>query len=199
MKNIYCYVKKMGFGVAMVFCGIMLTAYNFKTYLINPLTMREDCAWMKDSVATYVLDTIDSQKEGDMVAELQKESTLPVSPAVGFRRLNIDIIRDGTSYDLDTACLYLYKIIAPITPSKYVGIQSIDLFFKKFKIPQGSFYFIYNEKLSQIERATFSDNRLDLSRNEKALKGNNIMIEYYEPKGAVEKAKINIKEIVVSF
>lgn len=162
--------------------------------------MRPDCAWFRDSMATYILDTIDSQKEKARVEELNNKNPMDnFLPTVDFK-MNINILEVATSYDLDSACLYLYKIVSPTKPPKDLINQSLRLSFDQFYIPKGGFYFVYSSSSDYyINRATVGDNRQDAQRSELGLKGNSMIIEYYEPKEQAQITQMHLKSIDVFF
>jgi len=104
---------------------------------------------------------------------------------------DIDIYNSGTWFDLDNGSrLWALKISSK-------GAISINLIFDKFHLAKGAKFYIYNINKTVISGPYTSElNNPQNMLGTGIVKGDEIIIEYTEPKEAVGQSKLHIKTVV---
>jgi len=77
------------------------------------------------------------------------------------------------------------------------GASAIKLLYDKFYLPEGTSLFIYNEDRDMvIGPFTHEDNYYDGTFGHELVKGEKLILEYYEPINVIESPELNIKTVV---
>lgn len=80
---------------------------------------------------------------------------------------------------------------------KSEGAKTLNFLFDEFNIPKGAkLYFYSNDKTDLLGAYTSSQNREDMKFGSWLINGDNIWIEYYEPKNADFRGQLNISEVI---
>lgn len=135
------------------------------------------------------------------------EYNLPDFDAIGFRNkiddlsdkkklrfakvFDVDInIRDkAETYKINNGTLYLYSV-------RSKGAFSLFLAFDSFKIPPGAELYVYNADYSHIKGALTANNNRDSEILPVApVKGEQVIIEYFEPDKAPFKGKLHVGKV----
>ncbi len=123
---------------------------------------------------------------------LKEDENAPKGVAIRYAILDtvsIDIKQQGTKYNLNEGTLYLYKI-------KAKNALSIGLIFSAYKVPKGATLFLYNADYSQIQGAyTYKNNKKHNMFAIADFKGNELVIEYFEPNNAEFKGNVVLGSI----
>jgi hypothetical protein len=113
----------------------------------------------------------------------------------GFpHKVNLGISNAGTWDTLDDGSrVWRLKFNSP-------NAKSINLVFDKFYLPQGSFFFVYNEAATSMLGAYTSENNLPEKNFSTApLKGEQIILEYNEPANITVTPEINVSYVVHAY
>jgi len=80
---------------------------------------------------------------------------------------------------------------------KSVNASTINFIFKDFWLPPGSEFFIYNEQKSEcIGAFTYRNNKEDGTFATGILRGESMILEYYEPAGVSSPGTINLANVI---
>lgn len=129
-------------------------------------------------------------------AEDKEDEKKEVPPRFGYSHyVHYDLNNSGTWYNLpDGGKLWQLNVVCP-------GALSINFCYDKFWIPEGGKFFLYTKDQKQsIGAFTNSNNNGDKNNIRgfatELLFGNDVVLEYYQPKEVTEDAIISINRIV---
>ncbi|MDX9727980.1 MAG: T9SS type A sorting domain-containing protein [Bacteroidales bacterium] len=124
-------------------------------------------------IAARTLGSIDST----VTALSQTGKTLPLKYSV-LEKFSADIRKEGTRTDLeDGGTIWQYRLNSPEG-------KSLQVIFSRYMVPDGAQLFLYNELYTDIRGAFTEYNiREDLTFVTGDIRGNHVIIEYYEPAG----------------
>ncbi|MDZ7633787.1 MAG: T9SS type A sorting domain-containing protein [Bacteroidales bacterium] len=136
-------------------------------------------------IATYRLRSVD----GSALAGLEPYNQLPLRYAV-LQDVDIDIKKRATKTVLTNGgTIWQYRINSPAG-------KSLQVIFRKYLVPEGAELFLYNEDYSEI-RGAFTDfnitDNLDFVTGD--FPGDHVIIEYFEPSGALFEGEIIIGSV----
>ena len=108
--------------------------------------------------------------------------------------VNIDINNSGTYEEIDQeGKIWRVKLVCD-------GAHALNVQFSKFHLPEGGKLFLYNPEKSQVLGAyTSINNSISGIFSTELIGGDEIIIEYFQPKGITELAEISISEIAYAY
>ena len=108
--------------------------------------------------------------------------------------IKIDIIAKGEKVIADDkGVLWLYRI----SSAQAYGLQ---LYFERFKLPEGAKLFIYNETRTMVLGAfTSNNNREDMRLATQPIIGDSIILEYFEPNNSAFNGELCVSSVVHDF
>lgn len=156
----------------------------------TPYSLRNN--YISQSIPLVIMDPIDikSLKEKDL---LDDEKGRPY-------RFGIDL-----DVDLNLENSGQWEILANGDRLWRIGIKSdgaysINLIFSSYRLPEGASLFIYNEDHSHtIGAFTARNNKSHGKFSTTVVKGESIVLEYYEPKGVAFPGQINVSKVIHAY
>lgn len=108
--------------------------------------------------------------------------------------VNLDFKQSATVENVgDSGKVYLLKLISPTA-------YALQVYFDAFKIPKGSRMFIYDsEKTMFLGSFTHENNFVNNRFGTEFVKGNSLIIEYYEPNIVEFESQLHIERLVHTF
>lgn len=101
--------------------------------------------------------------------------------------------QNGTWDNVDHGRIWRFQIISP-------GATSINFIFSDFYIPEGGHLYIYNhDKTDLLGAYTYAQNRPEGQLGTWPVSGENVWLEYYEPKIYQGKGRLHIAKVVHGF
>lgn len=166
-------MQKLFFFALMLLLVTSTNGFAQKTTKGTPILNKNEIDSLRNIIPSYVTRELDNSSLQKMAAiENKQKGTLPYAQGIS---LNIDLKKDGLRIDVPNGSVYLYEIISP-------NALSLETHFKYFEIPQGAKVFLYNPSQSKILGAlTHKNNRKNKMLSCSMIKGNTIIIEYFEP------------------
>jgi len=180
------------FGLTISLLVISLTGFSQVSQGGYPLSF-QNSQFLTAQVPVEVMTAVDVQqlKAQDSVNDFNKE----IPWRFGW---NIYV-----SYDMTTSGVW------DVLPNggrlwrlgiKCPGALSINLTFENYRLPQGATFFEYNADRSQVIGAfTDFNNRADSAFATTLVKGEEIFMEYYEPKGVAFHGEIHLNRVTYGY
>jgi len=184
--------------------GIMFLAFLFSVCNSNaqiseggtPITFSEEYTHLvKDNIPTYKLPFVDNEGQMRIVEEMVRgcEDCKKNYWGTGFD-VNIQF-KEVAKYQqtTDGHNLWLYQIESD-------NAYSLQIYFRKFKLPNGARLFLYNEDRSMILGAfTSSNNKQHEKLALQPIKGKSIIVEYFEPQNPDFAGELIISNLIHDF
>ena len=166
---------------------ITLSAFSQVTDLGNPKSWELN---KKNNVSKIIVPTIDLDK---VIKEDIVNDKLTAKPyRIGIpTKINYNINNSGTWINLDNGDrIWLFNISSK-------KALHLSLNFNDFYIPEGAYLYMYNNDKSDLQGAyTKLNNNKENAFGSWLIKGDNIWVEYFEPKEVKEQGRLNISEII---
>lgn len=145
------------------------------------------------NIGQYILPLVDNAAERRKTDSINYQSLIKLDFYGKTIDADIDLINDNEPIELENGRLYLYHIYAP-------GAHGLQLYFDLFDIPKGSSLYVYNEEKDMV-LGSFNHKNVNINKDfgTQLIKGNSIIIEYFEPKEALQTGELHINNIVYAF
>ncbi|MFP4524816.1 MAG: T9SS type A sorting domain-containing protein [Bacteroidales bacterium] len=151
-----------------------------------PLSLSSLKTSKKVDIPEYTLPDFDANAFRDKIDKLSNKKKLRFAKVFD---VDLNIKENADTYKLNNGTLYLYSI-------RSKGAFSLFLAFDSFKIPPGAKLYVYNTDYSHIKGALTAENNRDSEVLPVApVKGEKIIIEYFEPDNASFKGKLNVGKV----
>ncbi len=145
------------------------------------------------TTATVTMPALDMEK---IEAEDKEDEEYDMPPRFGYsHKVNYDLTNSGTWYDLPNGDkLWQLNVVCP-------GALSVNFSYNKFWIPEGGKFFVFSiDRKYSIGAFTSRNNKGD-KENVKGFAtglvyGNDVVLEYYQPKDVISDAIISIEYVV---
>ena len=148
---------------------------------------------MKSSLHRVTMPALDMAK---IEAEDKEDEEYDMPPRFGFPHfVDYDLTNSGTWYELpDGDKLWQLNVVCP-------GALSVNFCYDKFWIPEGGKFFVYSKDRKHCIGAFTSRNNKGDSIHVRGfatglVNGNDVILEYYQPKEVSSKAIISIDYVV---
>ncbi len=182
-------IRTYKWSLGVVFIFLILFSCNYETY--SQFTFRStpvsfNIPALKDSIADITLPfiNIDSLLEADTTQEALSRYGFPID-------LDIDFIRSATCMELnDGGRICRLGIISE-------SALALNLICDSFFLPQGANLYMYNEDTSMVLGAYTDLNNNDARKFPSGLlKGNKMIIDYYEPSNVKGSGILHFSRII---
>ena len=189
-------MKYLKIITSYVFFYVFANAHAQLSTCERPISFESKLCLAVSSKSTNPIVTMPQLDMAKLEQEDKEDEEYDIPPRFGYsHKVSYDLVNSGTWYELPNGDkLWQLNVICP-------NALSVNFCYDKFWIPEGGKFFIYSkDKKHSIGAFTSRNNRGDM-KNIRGFAtglvyGDNVVLEYYQPKEAINDAIISIEYIV---
>ena len=179
----------------LCFCCVLFASMNGQeSYGGTPFMFGEQEIIKLESIIKIEYPKIDNEEEHKRADEFAEKYGYGTGKFYGIDvPVKLDLKKEATVVDVDSGKVYLLELISPTA-------YALQVYFGAFKLPKGSRIFVYNsDRKVFLGSFTHENNFKNNKFWTEFIKGNSLIIEYYEPKEIDFEPELHIESLVHTF